>query len=356
MNAWIVARAIGHVAGGVGGLLLALSCAGVLNAPTWGAAAVLLLLVPVVLLPAQGAVTGVNRLAVARIEGHRQRFSLRLALAWLPGALLLVALGSLVVALARPMEVERRVDRSNEGLDILLAIDTSCSMEATDLVAGGRPVSRLEVAKGVIAEFISVRPNDRIGLVAFGEEAFTHVPLTLDHPSLVDVLRQVQIGMAGARGTAIGTAIAVSARRLKQVDNPERVLILLTDGENNAGRVQPLEAADAAAAIGVRVYTIGVTGGGRRGGLAGLLGPRGDEIDVQMMTAVAERTGGAFFRATSAEGLANVYKTIDELERSPAEVYEDLEEHDWYRYALLPGLAALVLHLLLISTLLRRWP
>jgi Ca-activated chloride channel homolog len=356
VNPWFVARTVGHVVGGIGGLLLVLTCAGVLRAPTWGSAAVLLLLVPVLLLPLQGALTGVNRLAVARVDGHRQRFSLRLLFAWSPGALLVVALGCLVVALARPMEVERRVDRSSEGLDILLAIDTSCSMEATDLVAGGRPVSRLEVAKGVIAEFIAMRPDDRIGLVVFGEEAFTHVPLTLDHASLTDVLRQVQIGMAGARGTAIGTAIAVSARRLKQVENPERILILLTDGENNAGRVQPLEAGDESAAIGVRIYTIGVTGGGRRGGLAGLLGPRGDEIDVRMMTGVAERTGGAFFRATSAEGLANVYKTIDELERSPAEVFQDIEEHDWYRYALLPGLAALLLHLLLASTWLRRWP
>lgn len=356
MSPWILLRTIGQILGGLGAILLLLVLSGIIAAPVWGAAAVLLLLVPVVLLPAQAALTGVNRLAVARLGGARQRFSLRLPFAFLPGALLLFALGAMVIALAQPREVERRVDRSAEGLDILLAVDTSCSMEAADLTAGGKAVNRLEVAKGVMAEFIEGRPDDRIGVVVFGEEAFTHVPLTLDHQSLLQVLEQVQIGVAGGRGTAIGTAIAVSARRLKQIDNPERVLILLTDGENNAGRYTPLEAADAAAAVGVRVYTIGVTGGGRRTGLGRLFASGRDEIDARTLTAIAERTGGAFFRATSAEALAQVYRTIDELERSPAEVYEDIEEHDWYRYALLPGLMALLLHLLLASTVFRRWP
>lgn len=356
MNPWLALRTVAQVVAGIGGLVLVLSCAGVIRAPTWGLAAALLLLVPVLLLPAQGVLTGVNRLAVARTVGQRQGLSWRLPLAFLPGALLIVALGSMVVALAQPKEVERRIDRSAEGLDILLAIDTSCSMEARDLQAMGQPVNRLEVAKGVMAEFIENRPNDRIGVVVFGEEAFTHVPLTLDHQTLREVLSQVEIGVAGARGTAIGTAIAVSARRLKQVDNPERVLILLTDGENNAGRLTPMEAAEAAAAIGVRIYTVGVTGGGRRVGLGRMLMGGRDEIDERMMKAVAEKTGGAFFRATSAEALSRVYRTIDELECSPAEVYEDVEEHDWYRYALLPGLLALFLHLIVSNLLLRRWP
>jgi len=356
MNPWWTVRAVGHGLGGLGGLLVVLLCSGVLQAPVWGAAAVLLLLVPVVLLPAQALVTGSNRLAVADLARHRQRVTLRLLLAFLPGALLIIALGALVVALARPMEVERQIDRSAEGLDILLVVDTSCSMDATDLVASGKRVTRLEVAKGVMAEFIEGRPDDRIGVVVFGEEAFTHVPLTLDHESLIDVLKQVQIGVAGGRGTAIGTAIAVGARRLKQVDSPERVMILLTDGENNAGRYTPLEAAEAAAAVGVRIYTIGVTSGSRGGAFGRVFRGGGDEIDERMMRAVAERTGGAFFRATSAEALAKVYRTIDELERSPAEVFEDIDEHEWYRYALLPGLLALALHLLLGSTFLRRFP
>lgn len=351
---WAVVRTVGHVLGGLGALIAILSCAGLLGAPEWGAAAVLLLLIPVVLMPLQPLLTGVNRLAVADVGRFKQRLSWRLPLAFLPGALLLAGTALLVVSLARPMEVERRIERTSEGLDILLAIDTSCSMEATDLSSGRRPVSRLEVAKGVVAEFIEGREEDRIGVVVFGEEAFTHVPLTLDHTTLLDVMAQVQIGVAGARGTAIGTAIAVSARRLEQVENPERVVILLTDGQNNAGRYAPLEAADTAAAVGIRIYTIGV--GGRPTGLGGLFGGGGDGLDERTLTAIAERSGGAYFRAASADALRRVYETIDQLERSPAEVEEDVEPHDWYRYALGPGLLLLLLHALLTTLGLRRWP
>jgi Ca-activated chloride channel family protein len=252
------------------------------------------------------------------------------------------------------MEVERRIMRSHDGLDILLAIDTSCSMEATDLAAGRTAVSRLEVAKGVVAEFVDERPDDRIGVVVFGEEAFTHVPLTLDHDTLKDVLEQVQIGVAGARGTAIGTAIAVSAKRLKQVENPERIVILLTDGQNNAGKYSPLEAADAAAALGIRIYTIGV--GGRPSGLDRLFTLGSDGLDERTLKAIAERTGGAYFRAASMDALRQIYDTINTLETSPAEVEEDVEDHHWYRYALFPGLLALILHLLLRAVGLRGWP
>jgi len=350
----MVVRTLLHGLAGVGGLLVILSLTGVLLAPSWAFALALLLLLPTVLLPLQPVVTGVNRLAVAGIGRYRPGFSARVVLAFLPGALLVVSLGLMVVALSGPMEVEKRVQRTGEGLDILLAIDTSCSMEARDLSAGGRGVSRLEVAKGVVSEFIEGRPEDRIGVVVFGEEAFTHVPLTLDHATLLDVLQQVQIGVAGARGTAIGTAIAVAARRLEQVENPERVMILLTDGQNNAGRYAPLEAAEAASALDIRIYTIGV--GARSRGLGRLLSLGDDGLDERTLTAIAERTGGAYFRAASADALRRVYATIDELERSPAEIEEDLEEHPWYRYALFPGLLGLVLHLLLSTVGLRRWP
>lgn len=354
MSPWRTVRLVGVVVGGFGGLLATLSITGLLSAPEWRTAAALLLLIPVVLLPLQPLVTGVNRLAVSDTSRFRQRFSPRLAIAWLPGALLVASLGLLVVAVAGPMEVERRIMRSNDGLDILLAIDTSCSMEATDLSAGGASVSRLEVAKGVVAEFVGQRPDDRIGVVVFGEEAFTHVPLTLDHDSLNDVLQQVQIGVAGARGTAIGTAIAVSAKRLKQVENPERIVILLTDGQNNAGKYSPLEAAEAAGALNIRVYTIGV--GGRPRGMAGVFSIGGDGLDERTLMAIAERTGGAYFRAVSVGDLRKIYDTINELETSPAEVEEDIEDHPWYRYALFPGLLGLMLHLLLRAVGLRRWP
>lgn len=351
----MLVRTAGHVVGGIGLLVVILSATGVVLAPQWGLAIGLLLLLPTLLLPLQPLVTGHNRLAVADVSRFRQRFSLRLLFAFLPGALLLAGTGLLVVSLARPMEVERRVERTQDGLDILLAIDTSCSMEASDLVGRSRSVSRLEVAKGVVVEFIEGRPDDRIGIVVFGEEAFTHVPLTLDHETLVDVLSQVQIGVAGARGTAIGTAIAVGSKRLLQVDNPERVLILLTDGENNAGRYEPLEAAQAAADLGIRVYTIGV-GSNRGGGIMGVLGGGSSGLDERTLSQIAEKTGGAYFRATSADALRRVYDTIDKLERSPAESEEDIEPHDWYRYALFPGILLLLLHAFFSTVGLRRWP
>jgi Ca-activated chloride channel family protein len=180
------------------------------------------------------------------------------------------------------------------------------------------------------------------------------VPLTLDHQTLSDVLDQVQIGIAGARGTAVGTAIAVSTKRLTQVDNPERIVILVTDGQSNAGKISPLEAAAAAAELGIRVYTIGV-GGRPRGIFGGLLG--GDDgLDEESLQAIADRTGGAYFRATTAEALRNVYRKIDELEKSPAEIREDVQEVEWYRYPLLVGIISYALGLLLSWVGLRRWP
>jgi len=354
IDPWILLRTIGHVLGGLGGLVFLLSLTGTLLAPEWGFALAFLLLLPTVLLPLQPLVTGNARLAVADTSRFTQRLSLRLLLAFLPGALLLAGCGLLIVSLARPMEVERSVERTQDGLDILLAIDTSCSMEAADLTGGGRSLSRLEVAKGVVAEFVEGRPDDRIGVVVFGEEAFTHVPLTLDHDTLQDVLAQVQIGVAGARGTAIGTAIAVGSKRLLQVDNPERIMILLTDGQNNAGRYAPLEAADAAKDLGIRIYTIGVGGRGR--GLATMFGAGSDGLDERTLTEIAKRTGGHYFRATSAAHLRQIYDNIDQLERSPAEIEEDVEPHDWYRYALAPGLLLLLLSGLLHTVGLRRWP
>src|SRR5690606_29067996 len=201
---------------------------------------------------------GTNRLAVARIGAMRRRPSLRLLLAWVPPLLQIAGLGCLVVALARPQITQHDTIVESHGLAIVLAVHTSGSMRADDFTIGVRPVDRLEVAKGVMARFIEGRPHDRIGVVVFGEEAFTFVPLTLDHQGLLSILQDVQIGIAGAQGTAVGTALAVSAKRLKDLDAPEKVVILLTDGRSNAGRITPLEAAQAAAALGIRVYTIGV--------------------------------------------------------------------------------------------------
>ena len=337
-------------------LIAASAFTGILNAPEWASPWAWVLLLPVFLLPLQPVLTGRNRLAVPSQGAFKGRVTLRTLLAWVPGALLYLSLGLMVLALARPQIVERKVVRTGEGLDILLAIDTSCSMEATDLSTSSQAVSRLGVAKGVVSAFVEGRPNDRIGVVVFGEEAFTHVPLTLDHATLNSVLDQVQLGVAGARGTAIGSAIAVGSRRLNQIENPSRILVLLTDGQNNAGKLDPVEAASLAKALNIRVYTIGIgsTGGASRG-FFGFLGGA-DGLDEPTLKAIAETTDGEYFRATSARSLQQIFDTIDTLEKSEAEITERSKPQEWYRWALVPAAIALLLHLLLTTSWLRRWP
>lgn len=319
---------------------------------SWASPWVLVFLVPVALLALRGRLVGTNRLAVARIGAMQRRPSLRLLLAWLPPALQMAGLACLVVALARPQITRHDTIVESHGLDIILAVDTSGSMRADDFTIGVRPVDRLEVAKGVMAEFIRGRPHDRVGVVVFGEEAFTFVPLTLDHQGLLSILQDVQIGIAGAQGTAVGTALAVSAKRLKDLDAPEKIVILLTDGRSNAGRISPLEAAQAAAALGIRVYTIGV--GAERRTL--FLSAYGDGLDEKGLTQIAELTGGRFFRATDSDSLQKIYDTIDELEPSPAEVRQLVSHEERFRPWLLSGLGLLALQLALGGTWLRRGP
>lgn len=281
--------------------------------------------------------------------------SWRARLGWLPAALEAAALICLIAALARPQRVERETQRESSGIDILLAVDTSGSMEAPDMGARGQALTRLEAAKRVMAEFIAQRPDDRLGLVLFGQEAFVQAPLTLDHQALADLVAQTQIGMAGKNATAVGSAIAVAAKRMKELDAPSRVLILVTDGRSNAGPVSPTDAAEAAAALGVRVYTIGV-GAARGTGLAGLLGGGGADIDEPTMRRIAAITGGKYYRATDTQALAEVYKEINALERSTAKVREYVHRDELFRPWLLRGLGLYLLHLWLGRGPLRRLP
>jgi len=310
-----------------------------------------LLLIPVLALPLQARLTGRNRLAVGSMDDMAAAWTLRRALAWLPAALRIGGLVLLVVALARPRTTQHDVMVESDGLDIILALDTSGSMEARDLATSAMNANRLELSKRVIAKFIDDRPNDRIGLVVFGEEAFTHVPLTLDHSALQSVLSKVGIGLAGAQGTAIGSAVAVSAKRLKDLDAPERLIVLLTDGRNNSGRVSPMQAAQAAAALDMKVYTIGV-GRQRRA----MLGAFDGGIDERMLTEIAEVTGGRYFRAQNSSDLAEVYEQINVLEPSPAQVRQIVSHTEEYRLFAIPGFLLLVLQVLLGATWLRRGP
>lgn len=317
----------------------------------WASPWAFALLIPVLLLPFQSRLTGVNRLVVPRLDAVRTGWTLRRVLWPVPRLLQVVGLVLLVLALARPRLTERDVEVESEGLDILLAVDTSGSMGNTDFTVGIRPTDRLTVAKHVVAEFIENRPHDRIGLVTFGEEAFTQVPLTLDHTSLTGILEQVEIGIAGAQGTAVGSAIAVSAKRLKELDAKEKIVILLTDGKNNAGSITPMQAAQAASALDIKVYTVGI-GRVQRG----LLGAFTEGLDEASLQSIAQTTGARYFRASNTEALKDVYATIDELEPTTAKVHELVSHVELFPRFGIPGVLVLLLQVLLSATFLRRGP
>ncbi|NNE70230.1 MAG: VWA domain-containing protein [Rhodothermales bacterium] len=267
---------------------------------------------------------------------------------------LAVALG--ILALARPQERNVTRERFAEGVDIMMVLDTSTSMRAEDF----RP-NRFEAARQVGAEFIDGRTSDRVGLVVFAAKAYTQAPLTLDYNFLLSMLNEVEVGVI-EDGTAIGTALAMAVNRLKDTAATSKVIILLTDGQNNRGELSPETAAEVAKTIGVRVYAIGV---GARGEAPFVIdnpfvGRQRRmvkvEIDEEMLTQVAESTGGKYFRATNNEALREIYEEIGELEKTRIEerVYTDYEER--YPYYLVPAFLLLLLELSLSNTLFRRFP
>ena len=237
----------------------------------------------------------------------------------------LVALAGvlLVVALARPQSGASRIEVTSEGIDIVLALDISGSMRAEDF----KPDNRLAVAKRVAKNFVSGRSGDRIGLVVFAGGAYTQCPITLDYGMLQSLLDDVDFGRI-PDGTAIGLSLATSVNRLRDTPGESRVVILVTDGQNNAGEVDPITAAEAASALGVRVYTIGVgTDGPARIPVDDpVFGRRYQTINASLDEAtlqkIADITGGKYFRATSAEALEAIYQEIDAMERTQAETLE----------------------------------
>lgn len=263
----------------------------------------------------------------------------------------MLAIACLMLALARPQSGEKIVDVSADGVDIMLVLDVSSSMEARDL---GK-ANRLEVARHVVAGFIEQRQTDRIGMVVFAGESFTQCPLTLDYDVLLDFLGQIQIAEQSWDGTAIGMAMINAVNRLR--DSPgrnsggSRVAILLTDGVNNAGEIDPATAAGVAAAVGVRFYTIGVgaerRGARRRGGV---------DFDPEALQQIADATGGKYYHATSSEKLAEIYDEIGRLETTEVTSRIHLEYSERYASFLWPGLLLLMLEFVLRQTRLRSLP
>ncbi len=267
-------------------------------------------------------------------------------------ALKMAALALLIVALARPQSSSTNATSNIEGIDIVMAMDVSGSMLARDL----KP-DRLTAAKQVASDFVKDRPGDRMGLVIFSGETFTQVPLTTDHGVMLNMLAEMKNGLIDD-GTAIGDGLATAVSRLKDSEAISKVVILLTDGMNNAGSVDPYTAAEIAKLYGVRIYTIGVGTYGTapypvQTPFGTQLQQMKVEIDEKLLTAIANSTGGKYFRATSNQKLDEIYQEIDKLERSKIEVTEFRRLHEEFYPLVAWALALLLLEFLLRRTIFR---
>ena len=273
----------------------------------------------------------------------------------------LLAFALLIVALARPRLGKGSSEIEASGIDIALVLDVSGSMEALDFKLEGQPANRLEVVKNVVGKFVGERPNDKLGMVAFAGRPYLVSPLTMDHEFLSKRLESVKMGQV-EDGTAIGSAIASAVDHLRDSDAKSRIIILLTDGVNTAGAVNPLTAAEAAKALGIKIYTIGA-------------GTRGEapfpvrdafgrthmqtvkvEIDEEMLRSVADATGGQSFRATDTDSLEGIYDSINKLEKTSRKLKKFQLYQELYLWFLVPGIFLLLLELILRQTRFRRLP
>lgn len=283
---------------------------------------------------------------------------------WVGGLRLLpflLALSLLILALARPRLGRGSTDVETSGIDILLTVDVSGSMEAMDFKLEGRPSNRLEVVKDVIAKFVAARGNDKIGLVAFAGRPYLVSPLTHDRAFLAQRITSLKMGQV-EDGTAIGSAIVSAVSHLKESKAKSRIVILLTDGVNNQGAANPETAAEAAKALGIKIYTIGA---GTNGDAPmpvrdpfGRVQMRMMKVDVDEATLqkVADLTGGKMFRATDTTSLEKIYEAINQLETTPRKLKKYEEYEELYAWFLLPGLGLILTARLLHQTLWRRLP
>ena len=272
-----------------------------------------------------------------------------------------VALAFFIVALARPQLGEGQTTVRASGIDIAVALDLSGSMASEDFELDGERVNRLAIAKDVLEKFIIKRPNDRIGIVAFAGRAYIAGPLTLDHDFLLENLERLELNTI-EDGTAIGSALSAALNRLRDLKSKSKIVILMTDGQNNAGQIQPLTAADAAQSLGVKVYTIGV---GTRGAAPyPQIDPFGRKVYVQLtvdideetLSEIAKKTGGKYYRADNAGTLRAIYADIDRLEKTEVEVKKFQRYRELFPWVILPGLVLLLLEVILGHTVWRKLP
>lgn len=270
----------------------------------------------------------------------------------------IIAFIILVIALSRPQSGEYLSEEFSEGRDLIIAVDASGSMKALDFKINNKPVSRLEVLKNVVWSFIEARKGDRIGLIVFGQEVYTQCPLTSDHDLLLQYLSELEIGMAGD-STALGDALALSVKRIKDIPSQSKAVILVTDGLKTSGQMEPLQAAEIAKRLGVKVYTIGIGGQNKapfpvedifgRTQITYLDIP----LDEGTLRKISEMTGGQFFSAQKTEDLVNIYKEIDRLEARKESAPKLNITREYFKECIVAGLLLILIMETLSRTILR---
>jgi Ca-activated chloride channel family protein len=278
-------------------------------------------------------------------------------------ALRWLVLALLIVALAQPRLSRSETKVTASGVDIVVALDVSGSMASEDFQVPGGRLSRIGMAKQVLKQFIAQRPNDRIGLVVFATQPFIATPLTLDHEFLLENLERLELGVIDDSHTAIGSALATAVNRLREIKSKTKLVILMTDGQNNAGKIAPLTAAEAAQALKVKVYTIGV---GKRGTapmphfdrFGRKLGYTQDPVDIDedSLQKIADLTGGKYYRADNSQKFQAIYTEIDQLERTEAVLKKYAQHQELFAWLIAPGLGLLLLEIGLRQTFFRRLP
>ena len=277
-------------------------------------------------------------------------------------ALRWLILAMLIIALAQPRLTKSETKVTASGVDIVVALDLSGSMASEDFEVGRERLNRLAMAQEVLKKFIEKRPNDRIGIVAFATQAYIASPLTLDHEFLLQNLARLELGTIDNSRTAIGSGLSTAINRLRELKSKSKIVILMTDGQNNAGKVAPLTVAEAAQTLGIKVYTIGV---GMRGMAPMPQFWQGRKVGYQMqpvdidedtLQKIAQMTGGKYYRADNSQKFQAIYAEIDKLERTEAEVKKYAHHEELFAWVMTPGLGLLLLEVLLRHTIWRRLP
>ncbi len=296
-----------------------------------------------------------SHIKVSSLKGlENTSYSFMVTLSKLVPILKISGLIFLILALARPQFGDKKISVTTEGVNIILALDLSESMRALDFKKDNKIVTRLEAVKGVVLDFIMKREGDRIGMVVFGSNAFTQLPLTRDYNTIAFILERLKIGAAGPK-TAIGDAIGISLKRLEDIKSESNIIILLTDGKSNSGELSWQDAAKIAANREVKIYTIGVGQKGKAPFLVSdLFGQRyvyhEVDVDLKALETIAKQTNASFFQAKDLKSLGKIYEMINNLEKTKVDIEKWVEYKELYPWFLVPGLILLLFYILLSNT------